>query len=450
MPFVNHYIILELQPTATQEQIVQAYRKMSLKFHPDRSKINNMDVEYAASKFKDINEAYEVLGDSEKRSKFDDELLKQEKQKSSSNRTYMSIVRDPETSLEPLVKLKRRDIFRVFSERDSELLNILMIAVQCRPEALKPLMDKLQSLSEDLQSFILMQGVSYKNIFMMGVDKYPQSIQPLMTGLQLFSKKVQTEVLMQTDQYGQNTLMMAVTQGAVVTKQVMECLKLFSPDIVTSMLIQPNHRKNYILDLCDSNTLPLLLDYIAELKSEDKLNLLLQSKHNLSKLSESNPELLKVTLNCVAMMDIKHQETFYNAWWVSQPKLKQQGLCEVGIQKALNEFVKKAESSGNPKIVNACSALQVHFDNYRKTARHPDDLIRLYNDIRRDFDNPIIKNFLESNPNGNGHSNKFSMFFSCFFRQESNYARTAREFKSKLQALNHNVDLSPSEPFLKK
>jgi len=61
------YEILGVDRTATDDEIKKAYRKLALTYHPDR---NRGDQE-AEEKFKEINLAYEILGDSEKRATFD-------------------------------------------------------------------------------------------------------------------------------------------------------------------------------------------------------------------------------------------------------------------------------------------------------------------------------------------------------------------------------------------
>jgi len=63
----NYYHILGLNPSCTQEEIKKAYRKLSVKFHPDK---NNEDA-FFADMFKQINEANEVLSDLEKRKIYD-------------------------------------------------------------------------------------------------------------------------------------------------------------------------------------------------------------------------------------------------------------------------------------------------------------------------------------------------------------------------------------------
>ena len=57
---MDYYNILGVDKTASQDQIKKAYRKLSLQFHPDKKTGN-------AEKFKQINEAYQILGDEEKK-----------------------------------------------------------------------------------------------------------------------------------------------------------------------------------------------------------------------------------------------------------------------------------------------------------------------------------------------------------------------------------------------
>jgi len=64
--FQDYYATLGIGKTATQEEIQRAYRKLARKYHPDINKAGD-----AEEKFKQINEAYEVLGDLEKRAKYD-------------------------------------------------------------------------------------------------------------------------------------------------------------------------------------------------------------------------------------------------------------------------------------------------------------------------------------------------------------------------------------------
>jgi len=67
MEYKDYYHILGVDKKATQEEIKKAYRKLAIKYHPDK----NQGVKSAEEKFKEISEANEVLGDPEKRKQYD-------------------------------------------------------------------------------------------------------------------------------------------------------------------------------------------------------------------------------------------------------------------------------------------------------------------------------------------------------------------------------------------
>ena len=66
----NYYYFLSVQENASDEDIKKAYRKLSLKYHPDK----NENDEFFAHRFMEIQEAYETLGDKERRRIYDDNL----------------------------------------------------------------------------------------------------------------------------------------------------------------------------------------------------------------------------------------------------------------------------------------------------------------------------------------------------------------------------------------
>ncbi|MCQ2359464.1 MAG: DnaJ domain-containing protein, partial [Phascolarctobacterium sp.] len=63
----DYYEVLGVSKTATQDELKKAFRKLALKYHPDRNKDNPE----AADKFKEANEAYSVLSDEQKRAQYD-------------------------------------------------------------------------------------------------------------------------------------------------------------------------------------------------------------------------------------------------------------------------------------------------------------------------------------------------------------------------------------------
>ena len=62
----DYYEVLGVSKTANADQIKDAYRALAMKYHPDRNKEKN-----AEEKFKEINEAYAVLSDPQKRKQYD-------------------------------------------------------------------------------------------------------------------------------------------------------------------------------------------------------------------------------------------------------------------------------------------------------------------------------------------------------------------------------------------
>src|SRR5258705_1311362 len=66
--FKDYYEVLGVPRTASEEEIKKAFRKLARMYHPDVAK-NKKEAE---EKFKEINEAYEVLSDPDKRKKYDE------------------------------------------------------------------------------------------------------------------------------------------------------------------------------------------------------------------------------------------------------------------------------------------------------------------------------------------------------------------------------------------
>ena len=64
---VDYYKVLGVSKTATPEELRQAYRKLAVKYHPDK----NLNKDFAEKKFKEVAEAYDVLSSEEKRKVYD-------------------------------------------------------------------------------------------------------------------------------------------------------------------------------------------------------------------------------------------------------------------------------------------------------------------------------------------------------------------------------------------
>jgi curved DNA-binding protein len=67
MDYKDYYKILGVERNANAEELKKAYRKLAMKHHPDRNQGNKL----SEDKFKEINEAYEVLSDPQKRGRYD-------------------------------------------------------------------------------------------------------------------------------------------------------------------------------------------------------------------------------------------------------------------------------------------------------------------------------------------------------------------------------------------
>jgi curved DNA-binding protein len=68
MDYKDYYKILGVSKSASQDEIKKAYRKLAMKYHPDK----NPGDKTAETKFKEANEAHEVLSDAEKRKRYDE------------------------------------------------------------------------------------------------------------------------------------------------------------------------------------------------------------------------------------------------------------------------------------------------------------------------------------------------------------------------------------------
>ena len=88
----NHYAILGVSPGATPEVVKTSYRRKANQYHPDKNP--SLD---AASRFREIQEAYEVLSDETRRKAYDDNRRR-------------SLIDDPQTVAQDIWKTYLSDV----------------------------------------------------------------------------------------------------------------------------------------------------------------------------------------------------------------------------------------------------------------------------------------------------------------------------------------------------
>ena len=92
--FKDYYATLGVKKTADTDEIKKKFRRLALKYHPDRNQGNKV----AEAKFKEISEAYDVLSDTDKRTKYDN--FGKYWQELSSNYSSYSSISDPNTQVD--------------------------------------------------------------------------------------------------------------------------------------------------------------------------------------------------------------------------------------------------------------------------------------------------------------------------------------------------------------
>lgn len=97
----THYDIFGVSPDANQEEIKAAYRRLALKYHPDR----NQDKESSDEKMKEINFIYSILSNPEKRKWYDSTISyystsEERERRSAYNPMFIAIVSQFQTAKE--------------------------------------------------------------------------------------------------------------------------------------------------------------------------------------------------------------------------------------------------------------------------------------------------------------------------------------------------------------
>lgn len=112
----DYYKILEVAPTATTLAIKKAYRRLALKYHPDKNEGN----ELYEQKFKEINEAYRVLSDTQKRNDYNYSLAAKKPYQAKTNHAYKP---PPETKTVQTIVLEAKKLRTKTLASDPDRMN---------------------------------------------------------------------------------------------------------------------------------------------------------------------------------------------------------------------------------------------------------------------------------------------------------------------------------------
>jgi curved DNA-binding protein CbpA len=144
----DYYEVLELQPTCTEKDIKKAYRTLALKWHPDKNKGS----EESNARFKEIAEAYEVLGDASARRDYD----ASRRTGSSGSSKYQSKFRSRRSDFDPFAQFN--DLFTndpffkaAFDDMDAMLQKVVQEGLAASTKAQRAANE--QSQDSGLNSF---------------------------------------------------------------------------------------------------------------------------------------------------------------------------------------------------------------------------------------------------------------------------------------------------------
>ena len=187
----DYYKILEVSVTATLEDIKKSYRRLALKYHPDR----NHGDKISESKFKEVAEAYEILSDAEERTKYDYEYNRNRQSKNTNSSqqgkkaenkteesitpiTFLSIFRGIRKKVEGLDKkrINQRNLFDSINELLTDTnINFLLNwdDIKTNRQIIEEVLVCCKPLGYDrhpFQSFIYIERISPKLARLAGAD----------------------------------------------------------------------------------------------------------------------------------------------------------------------------------------------------------------------------------------------------------------------------------------
>ena len=135
----DYYEVLGVDKGADLEAIKKAYRKMAMKYHPDR----NPDNKEAEEKFKEVGEAYEVLSDADKRARYDQYGLVYSSVMGRGTATIVEDVEEKMKAMTILMKTQTGKDFE-FNERLVSIVAVIRIDVEEYTAKHRPLPEKLR------------------------------------------------------------------------------------------------------------------------------------------------------------------------------------------------------------------------------------------------------------------------------------------------------------------
>lgn len=142
---MNYYEILGVPIEADENEIKSKYRKLAMKYHPDR----NPDDKKAEEMFKKVSEAYEILGDKEKRKEYDKKISKTGEEKQNSEKKKAGAGGD--------ARKRAEAFYRNFSANPQDIKNMFEKAFNV-DEMKNPDKEKMKAHKESMEK-------SFENFF---------------------------------------------------------------------------------------------------------------------------------------------------------------------------------------------------------------------------------------------------------------------------------------------